>query len=183
MKRDFLKKLGLEEEVIDKIMTENGKDVQAEQAKAEEARTEANGYKEQLEEANKTIESYKEMDIEQIKQSAEDYKEKYQQSVKDMENYKKDTALTRALQDTGAVDTDVVKLLIDKDTLKFKEDNIDGLDDQLKSLKESKSYLFTQEEEPEQEEESNFEAYTPPSGGKNPSEGSVWDQINAKYQN
>ena len=36
MKRDFLKNLGLEEEVIDKIITENGKDITTYKAKLDE---------------------------------------------------------------------------------------------------------------------------------------------------
>lgn len=39
MKRDFLKELGLETEVIDKIMTENGKDIEKEKALSSELNT------------------------------------------------------------------------------------------------------------------------------------------------
>ena len=37
MKRDFLEGLGLEKDVIDKVMAENGKDVEAEKAKVKAA--------------------------------------------------------------------------------------------------------------------------------------------------
>ena len=37
MKTDFLKGLGLEQDVIDKIMAENGKDIAAEKAKTTKA--------------------------------------------------------------------------------------------------------------------------------------------------
>ena len=37
MKTEFLKELGLEQEQIDKIMAENGKDIAAEKAKATKA--------------------------------------------------------------------------------------------------------------------------------------------------
>ena len=37
MKTEFLKELGLEQDAIDKIMAENGKDVEAEKAKTKKA--------------------------------------------------------------------------------------------------------------------------------------------------
>lgn len=48
MKTEFLKGLGLEQSVIDQIMAENGRDVEAEKAKTA-------GKAEELENANKTI--------------------------------------------------------------------------------------------------------------------------------
>ena len=52
MKRDFLEGLNLDADVIDKIMAENGKDVQREKAKY----ADYDDLKTQLEAANKTIE-------------------------------------------------------------------------------------------------------------------------------
>lgn len=48
MKAEFLKGLGLEQDVVDKIMAENGKDVAAEQAKTTKAVSERDNYKDQL---------------------------------------------------------------------------------------------------------------------------------------
>ena len=45
MKTDFLKGLNLSQEVIDKIMAENGKDIAAEQKKAEKIIQERDSYK------------------------------------------------------------------------------------------------------------------------------------------
>ena len=45
MKTDFLKGLNLSQEVIDKIMAENGKDIAAEQKKAEKITQERDSYK------------------------------------------------------------------------------------------------------------------------------------------
>lgn len=85
MKREFLKELGLTDEQIDKIMAENGKDI--EKAKGDTAKlendlatkeTEIETLQGQLKEANTQIESFKEMDIEGIKQSADEWKAKYE---------------------------------------------------------------------------------------------------------
>lgn len=48
--------------------------------------TECNGYKSQLKEANDTIKSYKDMDIDGIKQSAADWEAKYNADTKKLED-------------------------------------------------------------------------------------------------
>ena len=76
MERKFLEDLGLEKDVIDKIMAENGKDIEAEKQKLTAQKAELDGIKKQLNEANQQIESFKGMDIEGIKKAAEDWKVK-----------------------------------------------------------------------------------------------------------
>lgn len=83
MKREFLKGLGLEDTVIDKIMDENGKDINKINEKVKTLETEVNNTKELLTNANKEIDSYKSMDIDAIKKSAEDYKTKFETAEKD----------------------------------------------------------------------------------------------------
>ena len=51
MQRKFLEDLGLEKDIIDKIMTENGNDINATKSKLE---TERDNYKSQLETATAT---------------------------------------------------------------------------------------------------------------------------------
>lgn len=82
MKREFLEELKLEKDVIDKIMAENGKDIETEKQKVTAKQTELDGVKTQLTEANKQIESFKGMNIEDIKKSAEDYKTKFEEAEK-----------------------------------------------------------------------------------------------------
>ena len=59
MKREYLKSLELSEEIIDKIMDENGKDVEAVKNKY----ADYDNIKVQLKEANKQIENFKNMDL------------------------------------------------------------------------------------------------------------------------
>ena len=68
MKRDFLEGLNLEADVIDKIMAENGKDIEREKAKFKDY----DETKAKLEAANKTIEGFK--DYETVKADVEKYK-------------------------------------------------------------------------------------------------------------
>jgi hypothetical protein len=82
MKTEFLKELGLAQEVIDKIMAENGKDIEKHKAEAETAKTTLNQTKTQLDEANKQIESFKGMDVEGIKKAADEWKAKFEEADK-----------------------------------------------------------------------------------------------------
>ena len=72
MKREFLEGLNLEKETIDSIMAEYGKTTQG-------LREERDTLKSQLSDANKEIQSYKDMDIDSIKKSADDWKTKYEE--------------------------------------------------------------------------------------------------------
>lgn len=72
MKREFLEGLNLDKETIDSIMSEYGKTTQV-------LRDEMDTLKTQIDNANKEIQSYKDMDIESIKKSADDWKTKYEE--------------------------------------------------------------------------------------------------------
>lgn len=70
--REFLKGLELGDETIDTIMAEHGKLVTKD-------KEEINGLKKQVDDANKEIQSYKDMDIESIKRSADEWKTKFEE--------------------------------------------------------------------------------------------------------
>lgn len=72
MKREFLEGLELDKETIDTIMAEYGKNTQG-------LREEKEKLKAQVDNANKEIQSYKDMDIESIQKSANDWKQKYEE--------------------------------------------------------------------------------------------------------
>lgn len=77
MKRDFLEGLGIETEVIDKIMKENGKDIESVKAKF----ADYDDHKQQLETANATLEKFK--DYDQTKADVEKYKAELEKSQKE----------------------------------------------------------------------------------------------------
>lgn len=68
MKRDFLESLGIPAEAIDKIMAENGKDIEGAKAKF----ADYDDIKKQLEAANTTLEKFK--DYDETKAEVEKYK-------------------------------------------------------------------------------------------------------------
>ena len=81
MKREFLEGLELDKETVDTIMAEYGKCTQG-------LREERDTLKSQIDDANKEIQSYKDMDIESIKKSATDWETKYNDLVKEQKEAK-----------------------------------------------------------------------------------------------
>lgn len=144
MKREFLKELGLTDEQIDKIMAENGGDIQREQDKLNEKVKELEIVSGQLTEANKTIKSYK--DIDKIKQSSDEWEEKYNKAMGDLKTERESNLLDKLLSAVNTHDADVVKGLLKKEELVFKDDNVLGLDKQIETLKKDKPYLFKEDE-------------------------------------
>lgn len=82
MKREDLKALGLADEQIEKVMAENGKDIEKHKTEAETLKTANQQQKTQIEEANKQIEAFKGLDVEGTKKAAEEWKTKFEESEK-----------------------------------------------------------------------------------------------------
>ena len=85
MQRKFLEGLGLEKEVVDKIMVANGTDIENLKADRDE-------YKRQLGEAQKTLKSFEGVDIEELQGK-----------------------ITKLTEDLAAKDTEIQQKLADRD--------------------------------------------------------------------
>lgn len=180
MKTEFLKSLNLSQEVIDKIMAENGKDIATEQKKADKIIQERDSYKlkaENLEiqvnDANAEIQKFKDMDVEGIRQAADDWKEKAEKAEADankqISEMKFDYVLSAALTGAKAKNAKAVKALLDMDGLKFNDGKIVGLDEQLAQIKADNDYLF-ESDEPAPEFVKGTNGGSGSVGGKKPSE-------------
>lgn len=180
MKTEFLKSLNLSQEVIDKIMAENGKDIAVEQKKAEKAIQERDSYKlkaesleTQVNDANTEIQKFKDMDIDGIKKAADDWKETAEKAKADADKQisqmKFDYALSAALTGAKAKNAKAVKALLDMDGLKFNDGKIVGLDEQLEQIKTDNDYLF-ESDEPAPEFVKGTNGGSGSVGGKKPSE-------------
>ena len=100
---------------------------------------EYNALKSQLDTANDTIQSYKDMDIDGIKASVEDYKTKWEQSENDRKAFEHKTKVNGFVKSLGLKDDiyekHVTDLIIDKG-LKFDGDKLIGGDDVVKQFRE-----------------------------------------------
>ena len=156
MKRKFLEDLGLEKEAIDKIMAENGNDVNAAKAdyealkqRLEAANTqiqERDGQLEQLKNATGDVETMKQQ-IATLQAENKTAKEKYEADLKDL----KLSAAIKMAVGNSAHDAELVAGLFDKAKLILSEDGqVTGLEDQLKAIKKEKAFLSKEEKAPQQ---------------------------------
>jgi dsDNA-specific endonuclease/ATPase MutS2 len=161
MKREDLKKLGLTDEVIekagleadlpDKIMALHGKDIEKHKEDLATATTAVEGLQKQLDEANKQIESFKELKPEELQKAVEDWKTKAEtaeaEAKKQIDALKFDHALDGALLGAKAKNLKAVKALLKIDDLKLSDDgSIVGLAEQLEKVKTENDYLFDSDE-------------------------------------
>ena len=117
MKTDFLKGLGLEQDVIDKIMAENGKDIAAEKAKTTKAERERDNFKDQLATATASLEKFKDVDptamqseIDKLNQQLKDKDAEY--AAKETDRIFSDT-IKEAIKTAGGRNEKAVMAMLD----------------------------------------------------------------------
>ncbi|MCB5881023.1 phage scaffolding protein [Lachnospiraceae bacterium EP-SM-12S-S03] len=150
MKTEFLKGLGLEQDVIDKIMAENGKDIAAEKAKTTKAEGERDNYKNQLATATESLEKFKDVDptamqseIDKLTQQLKDKDAEY--AAKEADRIFSDT-LKEAIKSAGGRNEKSVMALLDMDALKTSKNQSEDIKKALETVKESDAYLFGADE-------------------------------------
>ncbi|EJU1321887.1 phage scaffolding protein [Listeria monocytogenes] len=153
MQREYLKGLGLDDEVINKVMAENGKDITAAKQQLSEVEAERDGLKSQLTQRDKDIDDLKKdsgtseelkKQIEDLQQKNTDLESNYQSEIAET---KKNSAIELALASAKAKNPKAVRALLDNDKLELTKEGLKGLDEQLGALQESDAYLFAQESE------------------------------------
>lgn len=148
MKREFLKSLDLSEEQIDKIMAENGRDINQLKDKQTELESQITTYKQQISERDTQFEELKKSvgDSEKLKKQIEKLQEDNQKSAEEYEskiqNIRKDNAVTLALTNAGAKNIKAVRGLLDLESIEMDGDKLKGMEEQITKIKESDSYLF-----------------------------------------
>lgn len=187
MKRDFIKGLnieGLTDEIIDKIMAENAKDIQREQLKAEKSTQELENIKTQLNEkdqllldANSQIENFKGMDIGSKDKAIQEYQEKFK--AKEEELKTKEAEYQQKLQEQAydfKLNETVSNLKFPNELTKnafvnelkakklpLEGDKLLGFDDYIKEVGEKNPGLFVTEEAPK---DPTPEVVLKPTGGQ-----------------
>lgn len=170
MERKTLKDLGLADDIIDKIMSENGKDIENLKASQATAKTEAETLRGQLKERDVQLETLKKADPEKLQAEitrlqGENTTAKAKYDA-DLRAAQLDYRLETKLMKEGAVNTKAVKALLDASKISLDGDNLIGIDEQLKTLKESEKWAFA----PEAPSVPGFGGNPPPPppGGKAP---------------
>lgn len=155
MKREDLKKLGLEDEAIESVMklhgqTVNGLQEQVTALQASEANLKSQNEKHEkdlktLQKDNDDNETLKQTIKDLQKQNA-DAKAGYEEQLVGMQ---RDSAIEKALATSGAKNTKAVKALLDADKIVFKDGELSGLSEQLEAYKQSDPYMFDMGKKPE----------------------------------
>ena len=143
MQRKFLEELGLEKDVIDKIMTENGNDI-------EKIKADRDNYKSQLETAQEALKGFEGVDVKElnskIAQLNSDLAAKdseYQQKIADMEF---NSVLDNAITASGARNAKALKALLDVDALKSSKNQAEDIKSAIDAVKTDNGYLFNSDE-------------------------------------
>lgn len=149
MKRTELEKLGLEADVIEKIMIENGKDIENAKSASAAQLAELETLKTQMTERDKDIATLKKASTENdsLKTQIADLQSKYKNDTESLsttlDKVKLDGAVANALSKVNARDVDDIKALIKLDDIKLDDKGeLTGLNEQVTTLQESKAYLF-----------------------------------------
>ncbi len=141
MNRTFLKGLGLEQEAIDSIMVEYGRNVTELNDKIDTLNKKNEDTQKLLNTANESLKSFEGVDIEALKNASETLKNEYEGKIRDMQVR---GAIEKALVGAKAKHTDLLIDKFDKEKIKIDKDgNITGIDEQLNGFKESYKDLFT----------------------------------------
>jgi hypothetical protein len=158
MKREFLENLDLgdgaklSKETIDAIMAENGKDINTLKEEITTITTARDGLQRQLDDANTTIKSYKDMDFDGIKQSAADWETKYNDETKKLRDQMAEMQQGFVVEKTAAdikFSSESAKKAFIADLkakkLTQQDGKLLGFDDYLKAYKESDPGAFAVE--------------------------------------
>lgn len=144
MKRKFLEDMGLSKEQVDSIMAENGNDIEAAKADVNRVKAELEQTKNQLQEANTTIDGFK--DYDQVKSQVEEYKNKYEQSKAEYEGKIADmqfgSSLEAAISAVGGRNAKAITALLDVETLKKSKDQSADIKAALEACQKENAYLF-----------------------------------------
>ncbi|HHZ8367221.1 TPA: phage scaffolding protein [Enterococcus faecium] len=155
MKREQLKDLGLTDEQVNSVMGIHGQTVTELNKNLATAEQERDQFKEQLDSNQTELDALKESakGDEELTQQLADLQSKFDAVKSDSETklaeQQKDFAIKLALKEANALDEEIVLGQLDKDTIKVVDGKLQGFEEQLKGLQESKSFLFQEAKDPE----------------------------------
>ena len=147
MKREFLQnfKVGdqpLPKEIIDSIMEEHGRGIEA----AKKPFADYDTIKNQLEEAQKTIKGFEDQDIEGVRKSAKEWEDKYNTAIADhkakLADMEFDGILKEAITAAKGKSDKAIRALLDVDTLKASKNQAVDIKAALDALQKESGFLF-----------------------------------------
>lgn len=152
MKREFLKDLGIDDEAINKIMAENGKDINAAKGDAEKVAAELEQAKTELKAANDTLEKVKDYDnvkaeVEKYKADLKSAQDDYSKKIASMELAAKVKDFTSNKKFVNDLTRDAINKQL-ADAVSADENKGKSLEDLFKTLTDGKENIFINENNP-----------------------------------
>lgn len=146
MKRKFLEDLGLEKDIVDQIMQENGNDINKAKSDYEDVKAQLETANNTIKERDKQIEKLKEVDGEKLKEEITKLqklnKEAEKKYLDDLKELKLNNAIKLAIHDK-VFNEDMAAGLFDKTKLVLADDGkVIGIDEQLEGIKKDNAFLF-----------------------------------------
>ena len=158
MNKEDLLKLGLTEEQAEKVLSENTEQLKGfiPKARFDEVNNAKKQAEKDLSDRDKQLETLKNStgDVETlkntIKQLQDENKASKEQYEANISKIKLDNAIDNALGNAKAKNSRAVRALLDMEKIKFENETLSGLDEQLKALKEAEDskFLFEESKEP-----------------------------------
>lgn len=150
MKKEDLVALGITEEQIAEIQKLNGIDIKREQDKLTQIETDRDKYKGDLENAQKTLEEFKDVNVEELKTKittlTTDLETKDKEYKKELTERDFNDLIEKHITSVGAKNVKAVKALLDIDTLKESKNQEADIKALLETCKEENDYLFGSDE-------------------------------------
>ena len=146
MKRKFLEDLGLEKDIVDQIMQENGNDSNKAKSDYEDVKAQLETANNTIKERDKQIEKLKEVDGEKLKEEITKLqklnKEAEKKYLDDLKELKLNNAIKLAIHDK-VFNEDMAAGLFDKSKLILNDDgSVIGIDEQYENIKKDNAFLF-----------------------------------------
>lgn len=144
MRREWLKELGLEADVIDKVMDENGKDVNKAKKEVETLKTEKTDLEGQLKTANDTISDLKKNNKgnDDLQTKVTEYEKTIETMKSDAQKKEFDLALENELIKLNVHSTKAARAELDLEKVKYENGAFVGLKEQTDTWAKDKAYLI-----------------------------------------
>lgn len=153
MDRGFLEEMGIEKENINKILDKYHEGVKEYKDSAEKVKTleaETTSLKEQISQRDKDLKELKKVDAKELETKIAELEEKnktlQEAHDKEMSETRRNLMIENSLMKANVKNSKAIRGMLELDKITIDGDELAGLEEQIKALKESDSYLFNIEE-------------------------------------
>lgn len=140
MKKDFLKSLGLEDEIIQKIQAEIGKDTTILKNQITDLQDDLAQKDVIIQKRDGRIAELEKVDVETVKQ--QEYDRGKADGLAEVEKIKFENAVNAELDKSGAKNVKALTGLLDMEQVKYENGTLSGLTEQIEQIKKDNAYLF-----------------------------------------